>query len=258
MEPRLFLLLVLSPCALGLMVARCPEGWKSRGNTDECYKVHSYGSDRTFDDARVYCQARGGDLAFIDTKGLRDWLGQLVAATGNVGQYAYMWVGAKNVDGKWQWIENGQPVESMVVEWEGSGEGNCAALTLNSKLIKQDCGQRLKFICHRNIRVPMVCDYTIGWEDADDKCYKVSNRRINKLPEGFNDTVLANMFLDFFDQKIKSIVESFRNEELEIPVSMPTPRAKLLSFKQGHAGSFTWIDGTSSNRTYWHDGQPDK
>ncbi|XP_045101282.1 brachyurin-like [Portunus trituberculatus] len=40
------------------------------------------------------------------------------------------------------------------------------------------------------------------------------------------------MFLDFFDQKIKSIVESFRNEELEIPVSMPTPRAKLLSFKQ--------------------------
>ncbi|MPD01650.1 hypothetical protein E2C01_097187 [Portunus trituberculatus] len=40
------------------------------------------------------------------------------------------------------------------------------------------------------------------------------------------------MFLDFFDQKIKSIVESLRNEDPEIPVSMPTPRAKLLYFKQ--------------------------
>ncbi|XP_063889754.1 dromaiocalcin-1-like [Scylla paramamosain] len=174
METRLLLLLVLSPTALGLMVARCPEGWKARGNTDECYKVHSYGSDRTFDDARIYCQARGGDLAYIISEGQRDWLGQLVAATGNVGQNAYMWVGARNVGGSWKWIENDEPLDNMVVQWEGTGEGDCAALTLNSKLIKQDCGQRLKFICHRNIQIPMACDHTIGWEDADNKCYKKS------------------------------------------------------------------------------------
>lgn len=35
--------------------------------------------------------------------------------------------------------------------WEGTGAGDCAALTTNSRLIKQHCSEQLKFICHRNI-----------------------------------------------------------------------------------------------------------
>ncbi len=39
------------------------------------------------------------------------------------------------------------------------------------------------------------------------KLYKIldnltGNKKLNKLPEGFNDAALANMFLDYFDQKI--------------------------------------------------------
>ena len=69
------------------------------------------------------------------------------------------------------------------------------------------------------------------------KLYKIldnltGNRKTNRLPDGFNDEVLANMFLDFFDQKIKSIVENFGSDILRAPSIMPIPDNKLLSFRR--------------------------
>ena len=49
---------------------------------------------------------------------------------------------------------------------------------------------------------------------------------------GFFDTVLANMFLDFFHQRLKPIVEMIRSEVIRAPLSMPTPHDKVLSFQQ--------------------------
>ena len=40
------------------------------------------------------------------------------------------------------------------------------------------------------------------------------------------------MFLDFFDQKIKSIVDNFGSEITRVPSNMPLPSNKLLSFRQ--------------------------
>lgn len=53
------------------MVARCPEGWVSRGGTDQCYLIHNNGKDRSFNDARIYCQAHAGDLAIIGSFDMR-------------------------------------------------------------------------------------------------------------------------------------------------------------------------------------------
>ena len=67
------------------------------------------------------------------------------------------------------------------------------------------------------------------------KLYKIlhgltGNKKKNRLPEGFSDDILANMFLEFFDNKIQNIVESFGVTELWRPL-MPPPRLKLRSFR---------------------------
>lgn len=46
---------------------------------------------------------------------VQDYLGQLVASTDLIGENANFWVGAKNIDGTWQWIENGQPVDNIIL-----------------------------------------------------------------------------------------------------------------------------------------------
>ncbi len=57
------------------------------------------------------------------------------------------------------------------------------------------------------------------------------NKKLDMLPEGFNDAALANMFLDYFDQKIKSIVKKLGRVVIQSPMSMPTPLNKLYSFR---------------------------
>ena len=69
------------------------------------------------------------------------------------------------------------------------------------------------------------------------KLYKIldgltGNKKANVLPEGYDDTVLANMFATFFQQKILSIVENFESKETNIQITMPMPQDKLLSFKK--------------------------
>lgn len=249
METQIFLLLLLSPAALGLMVARCPEGWVSRGGTDQCYRVHSYGRDRTFEDARIYCQARGGDLAYIDSAGLRDWLGQLVAATDTEGQAAYMWVGAKNVGGEWKWVETDKPVENAILPWDEAGSGDCAAFTSDSKLIMQECSQMLKFICHRNIQIPMACDYTTGWEDASDRCYKKSTQS-NSWHDAEIECVIEGGHL--------VSVESDAEQMLAHDLALEERDKVWIGYtEENHPGEFTWVDGSGSNKTYWQEGQPD-
>lgn len=45
----------------------------------------------------------------------QEWLSLAVAETGAVGQHAYMWVGAMNLGGSWQWVETGDPVDNGVM-----------------------------------------------------------------------------------------------------------------------------------------------
>ncbi|KAG0695880.1 Macrophage mannose receptor 1 [Chionoecetes opilio] len=231
------------------MVAQCPEGWEARGDEDQCYLVHAHGTPRTFTDARIYCQARGGDLAHIETIAERDWLGQLVGATGNVGMSAYMWVGGKKVDGDWKWVETDQPIDNLVLPWEGTGSGDCAALTLNSKLIKQDCSQKLKFICHRDIDLPMVCDYTNGWEDAKDRCYKKSSG-----VDSWHDAEVECMM----DGGHLMCIDGDAEQQLAYDLALTEHDKVWIGLtEENHAGEFTWVDGTIRNTTYWHAGQPD-
>ncbi|KAK4312213.1 hypothetical protein Pmani_016336 [Petrolisthes manimaculis] len=245
------LFLVLFSCQSGwsLMVARCPSGWDSRGGSDQCYWVHDYGHDRTFDDARAHCQARGGDLAYIDTAGLRDYLGQLVASSDLVGEYGHFWVGAQNIEGSWKWTETGEPLDNIILPWDGTGSGDCAALTVDSELIKQDCDQKLHFICHRNITIPPPCDYDAGWEQQHEMCYKRSDSS-----DSWNNGLVA---CDIVGGLLASIHSETENQLAHDFAFSAHDDLWIGLTEETHAGEYKWVDGTNLTFTKWQEGQPD-
>lgn len=59
----------------------------------------------------------------------------------------------------------------------------------------------------------------------------MGNKKKNKLPEGYSDGDLANMFLEFFDNKINRIIESFSDQEInDFEANNQESVVKLSSF----------------------------
>ncbi|XP_042223021.1 macrophage mannose receptor 1-like [Homarus americanus] len=249
MTPKHLFLLLLCHTAWSMMVARCPKYWQDRGGTDQCYLIHSGGRARSFYDARTYCKAHGGDFAFIDTVSMREWLSLAVAEVGDIGQYAYMWVGAKYSSNAWQWVGTGKPINSTVVPFMGTGTGNCAAFTVDSRLIKQNCSQELKFICHRNITIPPPCDYDDGWEEMYQSCFKKSAQK-----KSWHDGQLECKI----DNGNLITVWGITEQQLVTDFAFDVQDNVWIGFtEEGHAGNFRWISGGNSTYINWGDNQPD-
>ena len=69
------------------------------------------------------------------------------------------------------------------------------------------------------------------------KLYKVldnltGSKKKHRLPEGYSDSELASKFLDFFDNKIKRIVDMFGNNRVEIVDNIQMPVERLSSFRE--------------------------
>lgn len=243
------LLQLLGQGALSKMVYRCPDGWVHQSSTGQCFRVHSYGKVRKFSDARSYCKGHGGDLAVIEDVDTKNWLALAIAETGLVGEQSFMWVGAKLKDGEWQWVETGNKVESSVVEWEGDGTGDCAAFTMNSKLMKYDCVNRLHFVCHRPINVPPPCNVDMGWEQLKDLCYKKSsapepwhNGRVQCRVDGADLITISGSL----DQQFATDFALEVHDNIWIGLS-----------EEDHPGEWSWSDGSALNYTHWDEDQPE-
>ncbi|XP_042869527.1 macrophage mannose receptor 1-like isoform X1 [Penaeus japonicus] len=244
------LLLLMGHGALSKMVSRCPEGWVHQSSSGQCFRIHSYGKLRKFSDARSYCKGHGGDLAIIEDVDTKNWLSLAVAETGLVGDNAFMWVGAKLVDGQWKWVENDDPVNSAVIEWEDEGaSGDCAAFTINSKLTKYDCVNRLHFICHRPINVPPPCNFETGWEQLRNLCYLKSsepepwhNGRLQCRLEGGDLITITSSV----DQQYATDFALEQHDNIWIGLS-----------EEDHPGKWTWSDGSDNNYTHWDKDQPE-
>ena len=44
------------------------------------------------------------------------------------------------------------------------------------------------------------------------------NKKVKRLPDGFTDAELANMFLDFFEKKTEDVIKNFNVSESQGPV----------------------------------------
>ncbi|XP_047502399.1 macrophage mannose receptor 1-like [Penaeus chinensis] len=244
-----FLLLLVGHSALSKMVYKCPEGWVHQSSTGQCFRIHSYGKVRKFSDARSYCQGHGGDLAVIEDVDTKNWLALAIAETELVGEQSFMWVGAKLVDGQWQWVEDGHPVDSSVVQWEEEGTGDCAAFTADSKLKKYDCVNRIHFICHRPINVPLPCNIDMGWEQLRELCYMKSTE-----PEPWhNGRLQCKLYgadlITITGAVVQQFVTDFaleRHDNIWIGLS-----------EEDHPGKWAWSDGSDVNYTHWDTDQPE-
>ncbi|CAL4091401.1 unnamed protein product, partial [Meganyctiphanes norvegica] len=167
--------------AMCKMVAQCPKYWIHRTGSKECYLIHSYGHDRSRDDAKTYCKQHGGNLIYITDQDTIDWLTVHIADSGLVGENAQVWVNIqKQDDGSWTWPEPGKPVDNALLPWQVEGEdgdSKCAVFTVDQKLLKLNCGKQKHFICHRDITKPLMCDMDNDWVDQNGNCYKMSNDR---------------------------------------------------------------------------------
>ena len=47
------------------MVAKCPKYWIQMSGTEDCYKIHTYGSLRTWEDAEEYCERYMANLVSV-------------------------------------------------------------------------------------------------------------------------------------------------------------------------------------------------
>ena len=83
------------------------------------------------------------------------------------------------------------------------------------------------------------CDYyrkkTSDARNDINKLYRILHsltgyKKKNKLPEGYTDDVLSTKFLEFFDNKIRNIIESFRPDYTNRDLLLPEPTVQLQSF----------------------------
>ncbi|XP_076033567.1 macrophage mannose receptor 1-like isoform X2 [Oratosquilla oratoria] len=228
----------------GNMVARCPEEWVHRPGTDQCFRFHAWGA-RTFRGARDYCRLYGGQLVSIEDSNTRDWMAIEVVETEGIDKHAHVWVGARKMDTEWVWDESEDVIQSGILQWENGGDdkADCAAFTENGKLIKTDCFSKLHFVCHRNMNMPLRCDFNNGWEDVQEHCYKSKYH-----PNGFNDA-LVQCALD--DAHLVVIDDAAENQFIFDVAHRDYESVWIGLTEETHPGNYTWVYPQDSNYTNW-------
>ncbi|CAL4106951.1 unnamed protein product, partial [Meganyctiphanes norvegica] len=121
----------------------CPGFWERVGGS--CLRIISR-PNKTWDDARSYCQQLGGDLGAPDMQALR------LRLKGEIENF--IWLGAHDriADGDWRWLISGTRVEEG--DW-APGEPNrgnthnCGCLARRDDYKFHDClcDYRMGFIC---------------------------------------------------------------------------------------------------------------
>ncbi len=175
----------------------CPPGWRRFQET--CFQVHLV-RKRPWDDARLDCRNRGGQLAVFEngfephkiTKFMNDYL----------DEWAYISVGAKaSSDGRWITVKNESfslnKYSSLWGPNEPSGDGWCGALIFGEKW---DVSWRGK-----------------GWRINDDACLAkggfVCQRQKQDLSKHLGYCRIENLDTEFVPIFVsnQSVKKSFHN-----------------------------------------------
>ncbi|XP_070209791.1 uncharacterized protein [Littorina saxatilis] len=128
---------------------RCADGWENihRG----CYRF-TVDPPLGWEDARMDCQGRGGELTSVSDMGEKRKLLKKMKA---LDKNRTWWVGLKRDNGTWNtWIDGG-PFSYRVTRWkrgEPNNEGgkeNCAEISSRGELNDKDCNSLRAFICEQ-------------------------------------------------------------------------------------------------------------
>ncbi|XP_054718076.1 macrophage mannose receptor 1-like [Uloborus diversus] len=246
----------------------CPRGhnWKVLAQSDYCYWETSYETSKmSWDEARVFCSAFGGNLASFhnmdeERVGLSFQYGSL--------NHPY-WIGL-SLDpdtGDYRWSD-GSPLDYQ--NWAPGHPDDkdktlkCVAMDAKNKhWVSSLCGVRSWFVCKApkqvNLTTPVLptkipltaCEGGTRSHHFDSHCYFVHNEtyswhRARQYCEDKGYSIASVHNTDELEFLLKLVYEEHNSGSLQLWIGLNS----LTS------DTFEWEDGTPVDFTFWNDGQP--
>ncbi|XP_072020400.1 macrophage mannose receptor 1-like [Amphiura filiformis] len=246
----------------------CAPGWIGYGNG--CFRIYETDDNnlrKTWDGARSFCVASGGDLASFHSEAEEVYIRDSYDALDPDNAYGY-WIGLNDraVEGGYEWSD-GSPVE--YTNWE-PGEPNdyggieeCVESFLNPGRAWNDldCNAPRHWICRIPKGVVPVSPSPITAEQCPDDpnwtyrhpyCYYVSpatgeNRKSWQVAENYCQDNGGNLL---------SIHDSDEQGYINALTTMVVSSYWIGLREYQQDGELTWSDGTPLDYTNWNPGEP--
>ncbi|XP_039661852.1 CD209 antigen-like protein E isoform X5 [Perca fluviatilis] len=120
----------------------CQKDWELINSS--CYLVNGPPDQKTWEEARKDCRARGSDLVVVDTRDEQN-------ALRHHSRYG-SWIGLRAEGGRWKWIDGSDLVESVtywIDEPPPPTDGQCAVTTYIFSWTSVSCAERNGWICEK-------------------------------------------------------------------------------------------------------------
>ncbi|XP_052258892.1 macrophage mannose receptor 1-like [Dreissena polymorpha] len=202
----------------------CPTYWvsDSRDQTAPCYLITNK-IQRTFTEARKFCNNMGGDLLIINSVQERDSVyGMVQTYKGYYPTHTEWWIGMTDsvMQTAQAWVD-GSSVTQSFLQWYGQepaqyDRSKKCVVTYNNTLRHENCDSTQYFICERTRSTGLWCDSRAGWESINGKCYKITTRALPwDAARAECQTSNANLMViedDATEQTLYDLIESRQSD----------------------------------------------
>ncbi|XP_067687491.1 macrophage mannose receptor 1-like [Haliotis asinina] len=235
----------------------CMYGWYTNGQW--CYHFSQNTATRLWENARLRCQALGGDLVKITSKAQWSFLNSTLhtLTVKSHGHYTHWWIGLKRKGNTntWSWAD-GSNANMGLLQWSSATNTkdlskSCVDIHNYQMEVGSCTRDAYQSICQRQRGLPIKCDNDHGWVNYNTKCYKYFNsaRTWNDASSScnhygatlpiINDLTTQTFNADFARQAHSNLWTGLR------------------SVAKGNSYTWTWQDGTSpGGNLYWRPSQP--
>ncbi|XP_046378823.2 macrophage mannose receptor 1-like [Haliotis rufescens] len=235
----------------------CPYGWYPQSQW--CFYFTQNSATTLWENARLKCQAFGGDLAQITSTAQLHFFNATMhkLSARSHGHYTHWWIGLnRKGDGStWTWAD-GSNAQMGILPWANKSYVHdktkaCVNMHLYQMEVDSCTSASYQSICQRPRGLPIKCDTNHGWISSEGKCYKYFNtgRTWNDASSSC-DKLGATLPIinDLTSQTINAEFARFAHGNLW---------TGLRSQSKGNSFAWVWQDGTTlAGNPYWRPSQP--
>ncbi|XP_048584250.1 uncharacterized protein LOC5517652 isoform X2 [Nematostella vectensis] len=235
------------------VMSDCFPGWHKVGGT--CYQHHD--TPLTWNEARVACRMRGGQLATPKTSREMTNLHSYFSMFPEVLARYYLLGASARSEYRWQWLSRAEADQKMWGPGEPSSDGNCGNLLradgwdskwaghgwrLNDEL----CAYRQGYICQMKKGNQSCYD---GWETIDDYCFEFKVLLHKTWQEAREDCWKKYSYLAIIHSERLLAQLAAKLDLLLTAGRLKDPRV-FVGLKK--VGQYRWLDGERVENELWH------
>ena len=237
-------------------VADIPEDAFSYGGN--YYYVYETGTVASWEEAREFCEEKGGHLAVITSKELNDFLFAFVKTNGYGS--AFFGYSDSKLDGNWRWVTSAQP---SFMNW-GKNQPNAAAVEEDYAMFstKDNDGtwndsafgyETANFICQWGDEG--IKDEVIGQKIPED-AFRFNGSAYYLFDNGITSWHAAQQFCKSMGGDLVVINDQEENEQLiQYMTGMGYSKAYIGFSDRESVGIWKWVSGKRSDFTDWGVGE---